>query len=344
MPQPFDHWRMLGHDWAVDLLHRQVARDQIRHAYLICGAPGVGRRTLALRFVQALNCPQPIADGIPCGVCLDCKKIENQKYPDLVIIEPTIRNPNNNKELIRAPHGEIRIEQVRDLRKSFYLKPYQGKFRVALFLNFEKANENAANALLKTLEEAPTHAILILTADTPERIMPTIVSRCEVLRLRTLPVNLIEEDLVTTGLEHQRARLLAHLSGGRPGIAYNFLSNQDVLEEREELLNDLQSLLSSSRVQKFSYADKLSKDKDAMRQAILVWISYWRDVMLRATKANLPLVNIDRAIEVDAWAGKLEFSKICGIINSLEGALDRLDKNVNARLLAEVLLLDLPGG
>jgi DNA polymerase-3 subunit delta' len=209
-------------------------------------------------------------------------------------------------------------------------------------LRFQEANDNAANALLKTLEEAPAHAILLLTADTPEQLLPTIVSRCEILRLRALPVGAIEADLLERGVDEERARLLAHISGGRPGYARKLVDDVTVLEKREERLNDLQTLLPAPRVEKFSYADKLSKDKDVMRQTILIWLSYWRDVMLRVAQAETPLVNIDRNMEIEFLAGRLNLSIVRRVVSDLESALEKMDKNVNSRLLAEVLLLDWP--
>jgi DNA polymerase-3 subunit delta' len=213
---------------------------------------------------------------------------------------------------------------------------------VALFLRFQEANDNAANALLKTLEEAPAYAILLLTADTPEQLLPTIVSRCEILRLRALPISAIESDLFARGVDEERARLLAHISGGRPGYARKLVDDATVLEKREECLNDLQTLLPAPRVEKFTYADKLSKDKDAMRQTILTWLSYWRDVMLRVAQAETPLINIDRNMEIEFLASRLDLPTTRRVVSDLESTLEKMDKNVNSRLLAEVLLLDWP--
>jgi DNA polymerase-3 subunit delta' len=331
-----DNWNMLGHEWAVDMLHQHAARGDVRHAYLFCGPPGLGRRTLALRLAQALNCTKPIAAGVPCGTCRDCKQIEAMQHPDMNVIQ-AVDGDGQPKE-----GGTLKVDQVREVQRALSLKPYQAKYRVALFLRFQEANDNAANALLKTLEEAPAHAILLLTADTPEQLLPTIVSRCEILRLRPLPVGAIESDLIERGLDEERARLLAHISGGRPGYARRLMDDSTVLEKREERLNDLQTLLPAPRVEKFSYAEKLSKDKDAMRQAILVWLSYWRDVLLRVAQAETPLVNVDRNMEIEFLAGRLNLSTARRVVSDLESALEKMDKNVNSRLLAEVLLLDLP--
>jgi DNA polymerase-3 subunit delta' len=312
------------------MLHQHAARGDVRHAYLFCGPPGLGRRTLALRLAQALNCTKPIAAGVPCGACRDCKQIEAMQHPDMNVIQAETEG------------GTLKVDQVREVQRSLSLKPYQAKYRVALFLRFQEANDNAANALLKTLEEAPAHAILLLTADTPEQLLPTIVSRCEILRLRALPISIIESDLLARGVDEERARLLAHISGGRPGYARSLVDDVTVLEKREERLNDLQTLLPAPRVEKFSYADKLSKDKDVMRQTILIWLSYWRDVMLRVAQAETPLINIDRNMEIEFLAGRLDLSTARRVVSDLESALEKMNKNVNSRLLAEVLLLDWP--
>lgn len=324
------------------MLKKHIVNDATRHAYLFAGPPGIGRRTLALRFAQALNCPTPLEPGVPCGGCRDCRHVAAMQHIDLAIIEPTVKDPNNSKELIAALNGEIRIQQIRELQKTINLKPYQSPHRVLIFLRFHQANIEACNALLKTLEEAPSYAVLILTADNPEQLLPTIVSRCEVLRLRPLNIKQVQQALETGGMEADQAKLIAHISGGRFGYALQMIGEATLLEQREERLNDLQSLIAGSRVEKFAYAEKLAKDKEAMRQAILIWLSYWRDVMLRSARAETPLVNVDRNVEIEDLASQLDLSAARKVVSGLEDALGKMDRHVNSRLLAEVLLLDLP--
>jgi DNA polymerase-3 subunit delta' len=324
------NWNLVGHEWAVDMLKKHVVKETTRHAYLFAGSPGVGRRTLALRFAQALNCQTPIDTGIPCGTCRDCKQIEAMQHADLTVIQAETQG------------GILKVDQIREVRRTLTFKPYQSKYRVAIFLRFQEANDNAANALLKMLEEAPSYAVLILTADSPEQLLPTIVSRCEVLRLRPLKIEEVKQDLENRGIERDQANLIAHISGGRPGYARQLIESESLLEKREERLNDLQSLIAASRVEKFAYADKLARDKESMRQAILIWLSYWRDVMLRAAQAGTPLVNVDRNVEIEDLAGRLDLSAARRVVSGLEDVLEKMERNVNSRLLAEVLLLDLP--
>jgi DNA polymerase III subunit delta' len=325
------NWDLLGHEWAVDMLKQHISRNALRHAYLFSGPPGLGRRTLALRLAQALNCTQPAAPGLPCGgVCRECRQLEAMRHPDLTVIQAETEG------------GTLKVDQVREIRRALALKPYQANYRVALFLRFQEASEGAANALLKTLEEAPSYAVLILTADAPEQLLPTITSRCEVLRLRPLSTETIATHLQAHGADPERARLIAHVSGGRPGYALRLLQDEAALEFRAERLSDLKQMLSSTRVQKFDYAEKMAKDKDAMRQTLLVWLSYWRDVMLRASGAQASITNVDEEETITMLAKRLALGSARQVVSDLELGLKRLDHNVNTRLLAEVLLLDLP--
>ncbi len=320
----------MGNEWAVELLRQQIMHGTTRHAYLFAGPSGVGRRTLALRLAQALNCTQPIEPGIPCGQCRDCKQIEAMTHPDLNIIQADREG------------GTLKVDQVREARRTLTLKPYQSKYRVTVLLRFQEANDSAANALLKILEEAPSYVLFVLTADYPEQLLPTIVSRCEVLRLRPLSLETLESHLTQHGADSDQARLIAHISGGRLGYALRLMQDSPALEFRNEKLNEAQSFTTAMRVDKFAYAEKLVKDKDAMRNVLLLWLSYWRDVLLCSGGSSVPLANMDRAKEIESIAELVSMSEVRRMVSELETSLSQLEANVNARLLAEVILLDWP--
>ena len=330
-----NNWNLLGHEWAVDLLKEQIRRDSIRQAYLISGPPGVGRRTLALRFTQAINCPNPIAPGMPCGKCKTCQQIEKMQYPDLDVIQTEME------------HKEVVVEQVRNALHRLPLTPYQGKYRVSLFLRFQETNRSSANALLKNLEEAPPHVVMILTADSIEPLLPTIVSRCEVLRLRPLPVERVESFLKASGADTGKAHLLAHISGGRPGYAMRLLKDQGALDFRKKQLDDMQTQLKSPVWKRFAYAQALTDRRkrnmdEHFRETLLIWLSFWRDVLMQVSRSEAPLTNVDRAGEIQAWASRLSLPEALTLVRDAEGAFDKLEHNANARLLTEVLFLDWP--
>jgi len=132
-------WQIYGHDWVVKLLRTHAAGDKLGHAYLFVGPEGVGRRTLALRFAQALNCTQPPEPGGFCDTCRDCRQIQSMTYPDLSVLKP------------EEGHKDIRIDQVRALQHTLALAPYSASYRIALLPNFQRATHQAENALLKIL-------------------------------------------------------------------------------------------------------------------------------------------------------------------------------------------------
>jgi len=323
-------WDIFGHDWAVEMLQQHVIHASLRHAYLLTGPAGVGRRTLALRLAQALNCQTPTAPGVPCRVCRTCKQIEAGQHPDLLVI----RRFEDKKDII--------IDQIREVSKFLSLKPYMAPYKIVLILNFEDANQNSQNALLKTLEEAPGFAVLLLTAENGEQLLPTIVSRCETMRLRPLRVQAVADFLVQHGVDSEKSVLLAHLSSGCPGYALRLSTDDKALAFRTEKLDDLRKLLAARRYERFHYAERISKDKDLFHQTLLVWLSYWRDLLLKTSGAQAALINIDRADEIESLTYDLDRSLARAVTEGLEKAIDRLDRNVNARLLAEVTLMDWP--
>ncbi len=325
-----NNWNLLGHDWAVDMLSQHVANGTQRHAYLFTGSPAIGRRSLALAFARALTCSAPPAPGSFCGECRECRQFAAMQHPDLHIIQA-------EKE-----GGMLKVEQIRELRKSILLSPYQAKYRIVLLLRFQEANASAANALLKTLEEAPSKVILLLTADNPEQLLPTIVSRCEVLRLRPAPLPRLESYLREKGADEEKAKFLTHLSAGRVGYALRLLEDESSLEFRHEKLEEFSSLLNASRVERFAYAEKIVKDKEELRETLLLWLSLWRDVMLLVAGDEESLVNIDQRELIEKLANKLNLSEAKKLLSAAEKGVGQLNRNINARLLAEVILLDFP--
>ena len=325
------NWDLLGHDWAVDILREHVAKGRLRHAYLFTGPQGVGRRTLALRLAQAINCPQPPAPGEPCRACRTCTQIERMQHPDLSIVQA------------EAEGGTLKVEQVRELQRSLALTPYAARYRVAILLRFEEAHPSAANALLKTLEEPAPQVVMIVTAESAEALLPTIVSRCEVLCLRPSPLEQVSQGLQAHwSLTPERASFLAHISGGRVGYALRLSEAPERLVQRQAWLDDHRRLLAASRVERFAYADGIYKDKDALRQALNTWLSLWRDVLLRAAGASASPINVDREDDIHALVGRVNLQDALRIVAGIERTQDLLDRNVNARLATEVLLLDLP--
>lgn len=324
-------WKILGHDWAVETLSEHVRRNAVRHAYLFTGPQGIGRRTLALRFAQAVNCNSSTIPGQPCGECRSCRLIEQQQHPDLLVIQA---------EEVGA---RLKIDQIREIQHNLSLSPYEANYRVAIFLRFDEANHQAMNALLKTLEEPPARVIILLTAANEELLLPTISSRCEILRLRPLAIEQLGEGLhALLGMRREKAEELAHISGGRPGYAFELYETPDLVKRRTAALEVLFRLLPSARVERFAYVEKHYNDNEFIRFLTQIWLSVWRDVMIVAAGAKTPIQNIDHEQKIVELAHQWGFEQARTMVNSIDRTMSLLDKNVNKRLALEVMMLDLP--
>lgn len=328
-------WNLLGHETAIQFLQIHSQPEKIRHAYLITGAEGVGRETLALAFVKSLNCLNPPLKGDFCGQCHPCRQIEAQVFPDLAILR------------VAEGSRELKIEQVRAIQQTLALAPYQSKYRVVLIPDFQRATTGASNALLKSLEEPPSRAILILTADARESLLETIASRCEVVRLRPMPVDALTNELKAVhGLNDEEARKLSQLAGGRVGTALNYLRDEDLLEKYHNALDQLEELLPMNLRSRLKYVEKLQRAKGQAREAysflLATWLTFWRDVLICSEAGEVPLVNLEKEELIRHTAAGLNLQQVASILQRHEEALTRLDQYVNARLILENLLLNLP--
>lgn len=324
-------WNLIGHEWAENLLKEHILHDEVRHAYLLTGASGTGRRSLAIEFACAVNCLQPPAPGEFCGKCRMCSQIMKMQQADFSIVKAETEG------------GLIKVEQVRSLEHSLSLSPYEAKYRVALLLDFQRANANAQNALLKTLEEAPKQVILLLTADSAENLLPTIASRCEILRLRPTADETLKNALVTNWqMEAGQAKLFAHLANGRVGTALQFSKDPTLLEKRTLLLDDFYKLLSNMRRDRFAYVDSMSRERDVVRKTLQIWYSYLRDLLLITNISLDEITNVDRMDELMSLAKIINTSTALKMLQAVDRALAALENNGHMRLLLDTLFLEIP--
>ncbi len=335
-------WEMIGHEWAVDLLRGHIASSGLRHAYVFVGPDGIGKRTLALRMAQALACTAPPEPGGYCGACRACRLIERAQFPDLHIVE------------LQPGESQITIDQVRELQRGLSLAPYEGRWRVAVLLDLHAANDEAQNALLKTLEEPPPRVVLVVTARSAEALLPTIVSRCEVIPLRGLPTAVLRQELEQRGEAPEAARLIAALSGGRPGAALGLHADSDRMARRRQALDDLTRLLAASRAERFVYIDGLvgrkspKGDLDAKRRRAVelleTWLSLWRDAILAGYKARVEPSNPDRTSDVARMLATVGPAEAAAFARAIERTIETIGRYANLQLALETLMLDLPTG
>lgn len=317
------------------MFRRDLAQARVRHAYLFTGPAGVGKRALAADLARALLCQQP---DPPCGQCRHCQLAARGSHPDLLTVEPVVSGRS-----VRA--AKIKVEAVRQVIYDLTLKPIEASRRVARLLNFHTANAESMNAFLKTLEEPPGQAVILLTAERADDLLPTIVSRCEVVALRPLPLETVRAALITRwGAPAERADLLAHLAQGRLGWAVRAQADEARLLARAQRLDDLSALLAGSRLARFAYAERLAREGsiDRIQETLDLWQGYWRDVLLAAAGAAAPFANPDRQETIQQIAQQVTVETARRVIVGLQQTADRLERNANTRLTLEICLLDWP--
>jgi len=325
-----ENWGIIGHEWAVHLLRRALEEGELSHAYLFTGPPGVGKGTLARALASALLCQR---DPRPCGECRSCHLVASGNHPDLFWVQP------------ESEVGRLKVEQVRELQRYLSLTPNMAHYRVAVLDRFDQATPSAANALLKTLEEPPDFVVLILLAPDTDSLLPTIVSRCQVVPLRPLPVPQIAAALQARwGVEAETARRLAHLSGGRLGWAVRAATEPDLLRRRQQRIDEMVALLRAPLTDRFRYAAELARDPAAAQEALDIWAGWWRDVLLLTggveedrTGESL-LTHLDQRARLEQMAAQFTPAQAVARIQAVRTAMDRLRRNANPQLTLEVLL------
>jgi len=326
-------WDLVGHDWAVKLLKHHIENERIRHAYLFVGPESVGKRTLATRFAQALSCERADPPGEICGECRACRLVSEEAFPDLEVIRP---DPT------------IQVDDVRALQRRLALAPYEGPWRIALLENFHNASISASNAMLKTLEEPPDQVVLLLTASAQELLLPTVVSRCEVIPLRGVASSTIVAALEDRHAEPERAQMLATLSEGRPGRAIRWESDPNLLERRSDALAQLTEAMGMDIGGRFTLAErivgrgKIVVQRRRVRKTLEAWLSIWRDLLYSGYRADVQTRNPDLLPSFENAAQSVTPADRYGAVKAISTTLAAVDSNANLRLAMEALMLDLP--
>jgi DNA polymerase-3 subunit delta' len=315
---------------------------------LFTGEEGVGKKLFALEVARALNCRTP-KDQEACGVCSSCVRIRKLNYPtrdDADEWTQIIWTDHPDVGLVVAPKRVLRVEQMRQIEKEANFRPFEGKARVFLIDEADKLNDASANALLKVLEEPPRTSHLLLITARPAMLLPTILSRCQMIRFSPLTPAEIESHLVKTDIDVKTARLRARAAGGSMGRA---LAGDLVTftSQRKAMLKVLSTLvLSNDRAQLLRSAEQLNEAqyKDEFEERLDVLETLIRDAwMLSLGVDTSRIVNEDLSAELKEIAQKLDPSRAGDWILQIEDLREQLIVNVNRKVTTDSLFLVMAG-
>ena len=317
-----------GHEKKIEIIQKALAQKRVGHAYLFSGIPAVGKKTIAQEFVKALNCEKEDALHDSCGECSSCRKIQRGNHPDVFSVE--------------ADGQFIRIDAIREIQEQMKCKPLEARRRVFVIDDADKMNDQAANALLKILEEPSPSNILILVTARPYSMPSTIISRCQHMRFNPLRFDTVAKFLVDqTGMDNQRALLLAGLSGGSIGRAME-LNEDDIVVYRTELIKLLSITQRNDPFSLINFASFLGQGKKEIKQGLNILSTIFRDALVfKETQKNEMLVNQDNSSFISIQAARLSGGQILQNIALVERAGETIEQNVNKSLTLETMAFKL---
>ncbi len=292
---------IIGHQKQWQFLRKSLELGKLSHAYLFSGETQLGKKKFALEFAKLIN-----GENFDFG------------HPDLILIEP-------------YEGREIQIVQIRELIQKLSLKPYSAFLKVAMIDQAHLMNSEAQNCFLKTLEEPKGNTILILITEAPETLFPTIRSRCEIIKFYPVKISEIENYLESQGISKEKSKAIARLSLGRPGLAIDFLTNPQKLENQKKIIEELIKISSgkTSLSLRFQYAKDLALAPE-LSEILNIWLSYFRTLLL------------EQFLPPEVKKPEYPFSKLKNIIKQIQNTNFLIStKNINPRLALEILMLEL---
>ncbi len=326
MPRSFQE--LIGQDRAARMLTAFIRRQTVPHALLFVGIDGVGKRTAARIFAAAANCEGDPETPLPCGECRPCRKIEGDRHPDVHTVLPS--------------GVYIKIGQIRELRSSLAMKPYEGRTRVVIIRDAQAMQAEAANALLKVLEEPPDRTVLILTAEDTTDLLPTIVSRCQPVRFGPIPRDVLTPYLTErAGFTPEAASAAAALAHGSLARALA-LKRSDGIRRRRWLLDELEQLARRPPAALLAFAERLSKNRDAAAEALDVIFTWLRDLLV-VRYAPSRILNADRTDRLREIAPDYPVGVTLERLDAVESARLGIRGHANLRLTLETLAFQLAG-
>ncbi|MFQ5835575.1 MAG: DNA polymerase III subunit delta', partial [bacterium] len=312
-----------GQPLPIKILQKEITTSSLSGAYLFVGPTGVGKTLTALTFTKALNCKIGGLDS--CDRCSSCRKIDHLNHPDVRVITPE--------------EGSIKIEQIRDLKREAGYKLFEGKKKVWIIEEADKLTLEAANSLLKILEEPPPDVVFILISEIPEKLLPTILSRCEIIHFFPLSSkalhSIIAEYLPSNS---PKANLIKKLARGRVGEVLNLIKDENILKARDAVLDILSKKISLEDIFRLIniWKDYGTTELERILDVIIFW---FRDLLILKQGNRKEVFNYDRIEELKNQKEVYSYGSIKQAIETVERTKGYLKCNVNQSLALEAMWL-----
>ncbi|MDX1530535.1 MAG: DNA polymerase III subunit delta' [Rhodothermales bacterium] len=352
----------------VEALGRGLAADRVAHAYLFHGPEGVGKRAAALALAQALECERRGPGGADaCGACPPCQKTARLIHPDVHLYLPQPKDADAEDvaerlaRLAENPYAEVdfrrrptlddpakasnkqaiyTVDRVREITRDLRYRPSEGRYKVAVLTDADTMNEASANAFLKGLEEPGPRTVLVLTAARPDRLLPTILSRCQRLRFDALPADVIEAALVEReGMAPEEAALLARMADGSYTRALALAESADLAARRQLVLDYFRAAFTGNADRLSDLVEEAAKvGREGLKDVLALMLRWVRDlVLVRTLGPEAPVVNVDQREAVRRFVDHLPDARLDAMAALVEEARELVERNVNATLVLTVL-------
>lgn len=318
---------VVGHKDIINYIRSAVEKDQVSHAYILNGERGAGKKLLANLFAASLQCEKGGPD--PCNNCHSCRQAESGNHPD--IIRVTHEKPNS-----------ISVDDIREqVNNTIMIKPYQSQYKVYIIDHADMMTPQAQNALLKTIEEPPQYAVIMLLVENAEILLPTINSRCVMLRLRYIKDVLIKKYLMENlKVPDYKADLCTAFAQGNMGHAIMLANSEHFNEIREEAVQMLRNIHEMELSEIIETVNRITVYKVEISDYLDIIMVWYRDVLLyKATRDIETVVFKDQINYIKEQAKNSSYEGIQLILSSFERAKSRLKANVNFELTMELLFL-----
>jgi DNA polymerase-3 subunit delta' len=321
-----DFRQIIGHENIIEHLQNSIQAGKVSHAYIFHGEEGMGKKLLALAFAKTLQCTEK---GInPCNRCISCMQTDSGNQPDIIWV---------THEKLSISVDDIRVQLNGDIQ----VKPFHSPYKVYIIDAAEKLTEQAQNALLKTLEEPPEYAVILLLVNNINVILPTILSRCVVLNLKPVDKKRIKEFLME---QHHTpdymAEMAAGFSGGNVGKAIKYASSEDFERKKEDVLHILRYIDEMELSEVIAGIKTISENKPSIEDYIDLMVLWYRDIlMLKATNDPNLLLYKNEFQFIRKQANIRSYAEIENIIAAMEKAKLRLKANVNFDITIELMIL-----